>query len=150
VGILAGATAVAVSGRLYFATNGNLWYTGAALLGGAVGTGAIVCAVGQSSPTRQGGCRASIVGALVGVVGLVPGLLILRQASAQCTATGPNADDQCAVGAAVGGLVGLSFAAVGYALGTAFGARAGWEMGATSRYLSPPLAANLPLFSLRF
>ena len=128
----------------------QLWYGAAVLAGGAAATGAIVCAIGQTSPTRHGGCRASILGALIGAVGAVPGLLLLKRNPGPCTATGPNADDACVTGAAVDGLLDLSLAGVGYMLGTAFGARMGWELGAASRYVAPAPAANVSLLSLQF
>jgi hypothetical protein len=130
----------------------QLWYAGAALLGGTIGTGAIVCALGQKSATRHGGCTTSIAGAVIGsVVGIAPGLLLTKwMASQPCTATGPNADDQCAVGGFAGALVGLTVAGGGYLLGTAYGARMGWELGATPRAIGSAPAANVSLLSLQF
>lgn len=134
-------------------TSGNqrLWYTGGVLALGALGTGAVVCALGQTSPTRHGGCRASFAGALIGAAGVLPGLLLFKwMASQPCTATGPNADDQCATGGALDGIVGLTIAAGGYVLGTSYGARMGWELGATPRLTAPPPAASVSLLSLQF
>jgi hypothetical protein len=150
VGILVGAVVSVIAGKTYFATHGNLGYTAAVFAGGAVGTGAIVCALGQTSPTRHGGCTASLAGALIGALGAVPGLLIARQSAGPCTATGPNADDSCAIGGAVGALVGLTVGGLGYALATGFGARIGWDLGATRRFDPPPAVASLPILTVTF
>ena len=150
IGLLVSSAAIiAIGAKTSAGTRENGWYIAAALAGGAVGTGAIVCAVGQTSPTRHGGCRASIIGALIGALGVVPGLFLLRRGS-PCTATGPNADDQCAVDGAVDGLLDITFASLGYVLGTTFAARAGWELGVTNRFVSSPPAANISMLSLRF
>jgi hypothetical protein len=150
VGLLVSAVTLAVIGKeTNFGTKGNGWYTAAALTGGALATGAIVCVIGQSSPTRHGGCRGSIIGAVVGAVAIVPGLLLLRHgANSPCTATGANVDDQCAVNGFVDGFLDLSVASLGYVLGSAFGARTGWELGATPRYIPPAPAVNV--VSLQF
>jgi hypothetical protein len=67
------------------------------------------------------------MGALVGALGVVPGFLLLRHsATTPCTATGPNADDQCAIDGAVDGLLDITVASLGYVLGTTFAARTGW------------------------
>lgn len=150
VGILVSGLAVAGGVTTYFATGENPWYAGAVLLAGAAGTGAVACALGQTSPTRHGGCRASLLGALIGVVGVLPGVAMLRASSGPCTATGPNADDSCATGAAIGALVGVSVGAIGYTLGTAFGAKIGWDLGATDRIAPPTPVAGVSLLSLRF
>jgi hypothetical protein len=151
IGMLVSAVTLAVIGKeTNFGTQGSGWYTAAALVGGAVATGAIVCVIGQSSPTRHGGCRGSIIGAVVGAVAIVPGLLLLRySANSPCTATGPNADDQCAVNGFVDGFLDLSVASLGYVLGSAFGARMGWELGATPRYVLPP-APVVNVLSLQY
>ncbi|HTB60712.1 MAG TPA: hypothetical protein VLC06_22735 [Polyangia bacterium] len=153
VGLALGLLTVIGAVKVGLATGGDrgLWYAGAVLGGGAVATGAIVCAFGQKSPTRHGGCRASIAGALLGAVGALPGLALLKwQASRPCTATGPNDDDACATGAAVDAILDLALAGGGYMLGTAYGARFGWELGATSRFVAAPPAANVSLLSLQF
>ena len=126
------------------------WAAGGILAGGAAATGLITCAIGQGSPTRHRGCGASVAGALIGALGVVPGLLVLDHLTSQpCTATGPNDDDQCAVNGAVDAIMGIALAGGGYVLGTAFGARAGWELGAVPRAPAPP-AANVTLLSLTF
>lgn len=153
VGLALGVVTSVVAIKVGFAAGGapGLWYAGAVLGGGALATGAIVCALGQTSPTRHGGCRASIAGALLGVAGAIPGLALLKwQASRPCTATGPNADDSCAVGAAVDAILDLGLAGGGFVLGTAYGARLGWEMGATTRFVAPPPATSVSLLSLQF
>ena len=152
VGLALSAVTVLAAIKAGSSTSGDrqLWYGAAVLAGGAAATGTIVCLVGQSSPTRHGGCRASILGALIGAVGAVPGLLLLKRGHGPCTATGPNADDACVTDAAVDGLLDLSLAGVGYVLGTAFGARTGWELGATNRYVAPTPATNVSLLSLQF
>jgi hypothetical protein len=150
IGMLVSAVTLAVIGKeTNFGTKGSGWYTAAALAGGAVATGAIVCVIGQSSPTRHGGCRGSIIGAVVGAVAIVPGLLLLRySANSPCTATGANADDQCAVNGFVDGVLDVSVVSLGYVLGSAFGARTGWELGATARYVPSTPAVNV--LSLQF
>jgi hypothetical protein len=150
VGVLVGAATVIAAVETYAATDGNLWYTSAVVVGGALGTGAIVCAIGQTSPTRHGGCRGSLVGALVGMIGVVPGLLLFHvSVSAPCSATG-EARDGCLNGQFVGGFMGLAVAAVGYTMGTAFGAQQGWRLGATGRDPSPIAAATASLLSVQF
>jgi hypothetical protein len=150
VGILVSAVVSVVAAKTYFATHENLWYTGAVLLTGAAGTSVVVCALGQTSPTRHGGCTASLAGALIGALGAVPGLLILRKSAEPCTATGPNADDSCTTGAAVGALLGVGLGAIGYSLGTGFGASIGWDRGATLRPAPAPTVASLPLLTVTF
>lgn len=148
LGMLAGTATVIAAAETYAGTHGSVWYTGAVAVGGALGTGAIVCAVGQLSPTRNGGCRASLMGALVGVLGAVPGLLLLHVAAAPCSNSG-EARDGCLGGRAVGEFAGVSVAAVGYALGTTFGARTGWRLGATSRDPSP-IAVSASVLAMQF
>jgi hypothetical protein len=153
VGLALGVVTSMVAIKVGFAAGGarGWWYAGAVLGGGALATGALVCALGQTSPTRHGGCRASIAGALLGVAGAIPGLALLKwQASRPCTATGPNADDSCAVGAAVDAILDLGLAGGGFVLGTAFGARLGWEMGTSTRFVAPPPATSVSLLSLQF
>ena len=144
VGILWGVAVVVGAGETYASTKGNLWYTGAVAVGGALGTGAIVCAVGQLSPTRRGGCRASLVGALVGAVAAVPGMFLLREGT---TTSCGGMSEEAAVGCQSGSLVlrvaGVSLAAVGYTLGTALGAETGWKQGATARLPAPGATASL-------
>lgn len=150
IGILVGAVTAVVAAETYVGTNHNVWYTGAVVGGGALTTGAIVCALGQISPTRRGGCRGSLVGALVGVVGAVPGLLLLHMIVASpCSATG-EARDGCLGGQAVLEFMAGSMAGVGYATGTAFGARQGWKLDATSRDPSPIPTATASLLSVQF
>jgi hypothetical protein len=114
-------------------TRGSAWYSFVALEGWAIGTGAIVCAIGQTGPSRHGGCWTSIAGALIGSLAIFPGWLMVRSAREPCTIQGPNADDRCATNAGLGVLFGYSLAAVGYAAGTSIGSVAGWRLGASQR-----------------
>jgi len=149
LGIVMGVGTSIVSIETYAGTHGNVWYTGAAALGGALGTGAIVCAVGQLSPTRRGGCRGSLVGALIGVVGAVPGLLLLYLiAKSPCSGAGEE-QDGCLNGQVLGGIASISAAAAGFSLGTAYGAQTGWRLGAVSRGAAPT-AATASLLSVHF
>jgi hypothetical protein len=152
VGVVLGLVTVLAAIKVGAGSSGNQrwWHAGGVLAGGALGTGVITCALGQTSPTRHGGCAASIAGALIGAAGVLPGLLLLKwEASQPCTATGPNDDDACATDAAVDAIFALAVAGGGYVLGTAFGARSGWELGATTRFTAPP-TANVSLLSLQF
>jgi hypothetical protein len=153
VGLLLGVVSVYAAIRLGGSTTGDRqwWYGGAALAGGAVATGAVVCAIGQASPTRHGGCRASMAGALIGALAVVPGLLLaVHQASQPCTA-GPNAPDDACANAALGdGILDLLIGGGGYVLGTAHGARLGWQLGATPRSAAPGPALNVSLLSAQF
>jgi hypothetical protein len=151
VGLALGVVAVLVAIKAGASTSGSArwWTAGAVLAGGAAATGLVTCALGQTSPTRHRGCGASLAGALIGALGVVPGLLLLKyQASQPCTATGPNSDDQCVVNASVDAILDLALAGGGYVLGTAFGARAGWELGAVPR--ASATSANVTLLSLTF
>lgn len=140
--ILATALGVAVIGELTKGGTRGAWeYTAAALAGWAVATGAIVCAIGQSSPTRHGGCRASMVGALVGAFAVLPGWLLLRYGT--CNKSG---NDQCAFD----GLFELTLASGGYVLGTSYGARIGWDLGAAPRSAPSQYSATFTLMSLHF
>ncbi len=154
VGLLLGVVTVAVAIKAGASLSGNArwWTAGAVLAGGAAASGLVTCAIGQTSPTRHRGCGASLAGALIGALGVVPGLLVVEHLASQpCTATGPNDDDQCAVNGAVDALLGLTLASGGYVLGTAFGARAGWELGAVPRATATATpTANVTLLSLTF
>lgn len=146
LGVVIGIATSIAAIQTYSDTRGNVWYTGAVVLGGTLATGAIVCAVGQLSPTRRGGCRGSLVGALAGVVGAVPGLVLLHfVASSPCSGEGEG----CLNGRFLGGIASLATATVGYTLGTAFGAQLGWTMGAVSR-APAPMAATASLLSVQF
>jgi hypothetical protein len=151
LGLVLGVVTVFVAIEAGASSGGNArwWAAGGVLAGGAAATGVVTCALGQTSATRHRGCGASLAGALLGALGVVPGLLLLKyQASRPCTATGPNDDDQCVVNASVDALLDLALAGGGYVLGTAFGARAGWELGAVPRAAAP--ATNVTLLSLTF
>jgi len=145
-GVGVGAVTLALLG-----TRMSPWYGLAALEGWAVGAGVIVCAIGQTSPTRRGGCSSSIAGALMGTVGLVPGLVMLRFAASPCTIQGPNADDRCANQALVYALVGFVVGAGGYVAGTTTGASVGWKLGATMRDPGPtPAVISIQALTIRF
>jgi uncharacterized membrane protein len=151
VGLALGVVTVLVAIKAGASASGDArwWAAGGVLAGGAAATGLVTCAIGQTSPTRHRGCGASLAGALIGALGVVPGLLLLKyEASQPCTATGPNDDDQCAVNGAVDAILGLAVAGGGFVLGTAFGARAGWELGAVPRVAAT--GANVTLLSLTF
>ena len=148
VGILSSVFGLAVVGSVA-GIRGNGWYALAALGGWSIGTGLIVCAIGQGSPTRHGGCGASVLGALVGALAILPGVWLLARPHT-CTTTGPNADDACAVSGFVDGAGDLLVLSTGYILGTSFGARAGWSFGASYRAPSALPTAFVPVFSLRF
>jgi hypothetical protein len=127
------------------------WYGLAALEGWAVGAGVIVCAIGQTSPTRRGGCSSSIAGALLGTVGLVPGLVMLRLAASPCTIQGSNADDRCENQALIYALVGFIVGAGGYVAGTTTGASVGWKLGAAIRDPGPTSAViSIQALTIRF
>jgi hypothetical protein len=121
----AGLGLVGHFGRLD-ASGASGWYSLAALGGWAIATGAVVCAVGPKH--HHGGCKLSMVGALVGSLAMVPGILMLRKAEGPCTAQGPNADDQCVNQKTIGGLLGIVFASGGYIAGATGGAVLGWNM----------------------
>jgi hypothetical protein len=154
VGLLLGVVTVVATIKAGASLSGGArwWAAGGILAGGAAATGLVTCAIGQVSPTRHRGCGASLAGALIGALGVVPGLLVLKYAGSQpCTATGPNDDDQCVVDASANAILGIALAGSGYVLGTAFGARAGWELGAVPRAAAPATpAANVTLLSLTF
>jgi hypothetical protein len=80
---------------------------------------------------------------------MLPGFVMLRQPHT-CTATGPNADDFCATSGLVDGLAGILVLSTGYILGTSFGARAGWNWGASYRVAPAIPTASVPVFTLRF
>ena len=63
--------------------NARWWAAGGVLAGGAVATGLVTCALGQTSPTRHRGFGASLAGALIGALGVVPGLLVLKHLSSR-------------------------------------------------------------------
>jgi hypothetical protein len=152
VGLALGVVTVFVAIKAAASLSGSArwWTAGAVLAGGTAATGLVTCALGQTSPTRHRGCGASLAGAMIGALGVVPGLLLLKyQASQPCTATGSNVDDQCVVSASFDAIFDLALAGGGYLLGTAFAARAGWELGAVPRATSTP-SANVTLLSLTF
>jgi len=127
----------------------NLWVVGGVLAGGAVATGLITCALGQSRTGRRGGCGPSVAGALIGIVAALPGLVMLKGSQASCNETGSNADDKCAIAGTTAGFMGLVLGVGGYALGTTFGSRVGWQQGA-SPARGATMAGNINLLSVQF
>jgi hypothetical protein len=82
-----------------------------------------------------------MVGALVGSLAVLPGWLLFRYGS--CNRSG---DDQCAFD----GLFEVTLASVGYVLGTSYGARIGWDIGAAPRSPSSLSSATASLLSVHF
>jgi hypothetical protein len=89
-------------------------------LGPAVG-GFVVCGLGGTSATYDGGCGTSVVGAYVGALTAIPLVFI------GCELDDPEWDTGgCVAGAALGFIAG-------YFVGTALGATLGWHIGKRPR-----------------
>jgi hypothetical protein len=149
--VLFGAAGAVIIGLLdHGGRRGNPWpwLSIGALAGWSVGTGLIVCAIGQYSPTRHGGCRGSILGALIGTVGILPGVAMIWKFQQPCTDNG--SDPSCSSVDALFTYVGAGLAGLGYVVGTTVGANVGWSVTATRREPSPSAGTSLPILTIRF
>ena len=133
-GGVGGAVAVGVSSRSAVSVT-------VALLLAPVAAGAMVCWIGQSSPTRHGGCAGSMLGALTGaVIGVIPGALLVWAGSQPRTFEQDESDgiEEMIFGAVLAG--------VGYMIATPAGAMTGFNLGATRRdpdHLPPAAMASV-------
>jgi hypothetical protein len=147
--ILFGAAGAVIIGILdRGGRGGHPWYSLAALAGWSAGTGLIVCAIGQFNPTRHGGCSGSILGAIVGTIGILPGAAMIWRFQQSCTDSG--SDPSCASVYGLFTYVGAVFAGVGYVAGTTVGANVGWSHTATKPDPTLSASASVPLLLVRF
>ena len=90
------------------------------------GVGIAVCEIGTTSKRYDGRCVPAAGGAYIGALGVIPGALL--GALTSCSSSSSSSDeefsrglDACAVGIAVGGMIG-------YTTGTLIGALSGWNI----------------------
>ena len=114
---------------LLFALDGAGGVLGLVVLATPVATGVGVCVVGSNSDLFDGSCGASIGGALLGALLVLPGALL-------GTVFAPQGIDEQPYGLLVGG-------AVGFGLGSAAGAVVGWNLSRRPKGSAPPPTAHI-------